>query len=149
CSYSRVCHVLFLDLDDCALLGLFGLTDCVSNRHSADDCENADTQTNFHECPPKIIEAIQLPRVALLSPSLELYRSILLSTPCHPLDTLPTSGREVAQKGQRTEIIQRWLSRWDGLRPTCTQRQIVGWIGSPGGRWPGPSLGAGKHSFLP
>src|SRR5947209_74501 len=33
CSYSRVCHVLFLDLDDCALLGLFGLAACVSNCH--------------------------------------------------------------------------------------------------------------------
>src|SRR5207245_7679075 len=82
CSYGRGRHILFLDVDDCPLLGLFGLTDCVSNRHSADDCENADTQTNFHECPPTIIDAIQLPRVALLSPSLELYRSIFLSPRC-------------------------------------------------------------------
>src|SRR6266566_2485782 len=99
CSYSRVCHVLFLDLDDCALLGLFGLTDCVINRHSAHDCENADTQTDFHECPPKIVEAIQLPRVALLSSSLELDRSILLARPCQPFDTLTAFGREVAQNG--------------------------------------------------
>src|SRR5438132_1574358 len=149
CSYGRGRHILFLDVDDCPLLGLFGLTDSVSNRHSADDCEDADTQTNFHECPPKIIEAIQLPRVALLSPSLELYRSILLSTPCHPLDTLPTSGREVAQKGKRTERIQRWLSRWNCVTAICTPRPIVRWSRSASGKLPSTSPGVRKHSFFP
>src|SRR5258708_28506724 len=87
CSYGRGRYILFLDVDDCPWLGFFRLTDCVSNRHSADDCENADTQTDFHKCPPKIVEAIQLPRVALLTPSLEFDRFILHSTLRHALDT--------------------------------------------------------------
>src|SRR5206468_3131642 len=99
CSYGRGRHILFLDVDDCPLLGL--------------------------------------------------YRSILLSTPCHPLDTLPTSGREVAQKGKRTERIQRWLSRWNCVTAICTPPPIVRWSRSASGKLPSTSPGVRKTSFFP
>src|SRR5437660_2183236 len=96
CSYSRVCHIQFLDLDDCPLLGLFGLTGCVSNRHSADDCENADTQTELHILLLRQYKAIHLPRVAQ-SKVLRWNRIVLsrlrdLSPARHP-DNIRTRGR--------------------------------------------------------
>src|SRR5438128_6299814 len=81
CSYGRGRHVLFLDVDDCALLGLFGLTDCVSNRHSADDCENADTQTELHTLLLRQYKAIQLPRVARSRCFASVESSVSLSAP--------------------------------------------------------------------
>src|SRR6266550_4016525 len=118
CSYGRGRHILFLDVDDCPLLGLFGLTDCVSNRHSADDCENADTQTNFHECPPKIIEAIQLPRIAHPKSSVGVG---LLYFACTPLsavrhaDSIRTRGRSEreAHRENPTMIIPVELRHGD------------------------------------
>jgi hypothetical protein len=102
CSYGRGRYILLLDVDDRRLLSLFRLTDCVRNRHSADDCENADTQTVFHDCPPKIAKAIKLPRVALLSPWLELDRSILL--------------KRLVSPARRTDNIRRGRSERVALR---------------------------------
>src|SRR5437870_1725932 len=96
CSYSRVCHVLFLDLEDCALLGLFGLAACVSNCHGAHDCQNADAQTEFHKYPPRTVEAIQLPRITRRKSSVGvglLYLACTaLSAVRHP-DSIRTRGR--------------------------------------------------------
>src|SRR5438552_17714960 len=85
----------------------------------------------------------------ILSPRLELDCSILLARPCQPFDTLTAFGREAAQNGQRTERIQRWLSRWNCDTAICTPAPIVRWSRSASGKLPSTSPGVRNASFFP
>jgi hypothetical protein len=114
-----------------------------------DDCEDADTQTDFHGCPPKTVLAIQLPRVALPGPALELDRSILLKhlvSPARHADNnrMRDRSEREAHRENPAMVVLVGLGYGD-LHTTAMLR----WSRSASGKLPSTSPGVRKTSFFP